>query len=149
MHAAGTAGILIPVQIAPAKLETAIRGLQALGNIDGIVITVPHKMTMMRLVDEVLPTGQRIGAINAVRREADGSWVGDNFDGKGFVAGLRKNGHEPRGKRALLVGAGGAGSPGGFGPREGRGPPPPRFDAPHAQNPPPGGGTPQGVPGGQ
>src|SRR5258706_7334625 len=112
MHAAGTAGILIPVQIAPAKLETAIRGLQALGNIDGIVITVPHKMTMMRLVDEVLPTGQRIGAINAVRREADGSWVGDNFDGKGFVAGLRKNGHEPRGKRALLVGAGGAGHAG-------------------------------------
>jgi shikimate dehydrogenase len=114
MHAAGTAGILIPMQIAPAKLETAIRGLQALGNIDGIVITVPHKMTMMRLVDEVLPTGRRIGAINAVRREADGRWVGDNFDGKGFVAGLRKHGHEPRGKRALLVGAGGAGSAVGF-----------------------------------
>src|SRR5689334_7407162 len=71
MHEAGKAGILIPMQIAPAHLETAICGLKALGNLDGIVITVPHKMTMMRLVDEVLPTGKRVGAINVARREPD------------------------------------------------------------------------------
>ncbi len=110
MAAVGKAGILLPVQIAPAKLVEAVRGLMAIGNLDGIVITVPHKMRMMELVDDVLPTGRRVGAINAVRRDPDGRWVGDNFDGKGFVAGLRKHGHEPKGKRALLVGAGGAGS---------------------------------------
>jgi shikimate dehydrogenase len=114
MVRAGKAGILVPMQIAPANLETAVRGLQAIGNFDGIVITVPHKMRMLGLVDAVLPTGRRVGAINAVRREPDGRWVGDMFDGKGFVAGLRKNGHEPKGKRALLVGAGGAGSAVGY-----------------------------------
>ena len=114
MQRAGKAGILLPMQIAPENLETAIRGLKAIGNLDGIVITVPHKMRMLALVDEVLPTGRRVGAINAVRRAPDGRWVGDMFDGKGFVAGLRKNGHEPKGKRALLVGAGGAGSAVGY-----------------------------------
>src|SRR5215831_11092048 len=92
MAAAGKAGILIPVQIAPAKLAEAIRGLKALGNLDGIVITVPHKVRMMELADEVLATGRRVGAINAMRRDPDGRWVGDNFDGKGFVAGLRNSG---------------------------------------------------------
>ena len=114
MAAAGTAAILVPAQVAPDKLAAAVRGLQAIGNLDGIIITVPHKMRMLELVDEVLPTGQRVGAINAARREPDGRWVGDNFDGKGMVAGLRKHGHEPQGKRALLVGAGGAGSAVGF-----------------------------------
>ena len=114
MAAAGKAGILVPTQIAPEKLETAVRGLQAVGNLDGIIITVPHKVRMLELVDEVLPTGRRVGAINVARRDPDGRWVGDNFDGKGMVAGLRKHGHEPNGKRALLVGAGGAGSAVGF-----------------------------------
>jgi shikimate dehydrogenase len=114
MSRAGTAAILVPMQIAPTNLETAIRGIKAIGNFDGIVITVPHKMRMLALVDEVLPTGMRVGAINAVRRQPDGRWVGDMFDGKGFVAGLRKHGHEPKGKRALLVGAGGAGSAVGY-----------------------------------
>src|SRR5262249_15619946 len=104
MAAAGKAGILVPVQIAPEKLAATVRGLQAIGNLDGIIITVPHKMRMMALVDEVLPTGRRVGAINVSRRDPDGRWVGDNFDGEGFVAGLRKHGHEPTGKRTLLVG---------------------------------------------
>ena len=110
MQRAGKAGILLPMQVAPENLETAIRGLRAIGNLDGIVITVPHKMRMLALVDEVLPTGRRVGAINAVRRAPGGRWVGDMFDGKGFVAGLRAQGHEPKGKAVLLVGAGGAGS---------------------------------------
>ena len=115
MQRAGKAGILVPMQITPADLETAIRGIKTIGNFDGIIITVPHKVRMLALVDDVLPTGCRVGAINAVRRERDGRWVGDMFDGKGMVAGLRKNGHEPKGKRALLVGAGGAGSAVGYG----------------------------------
>jgi shikimate dehydrogenase len=103
------------VQLAPARLAEGVRGLKAIGNLDGIIITVPHKMHMLELVDEVLVTGRRVGAINAARRDPDGRWIGDNFDGKGFVAGLRRHGHDPKGKRTLLVGAGGAGSAVGFG----------------------------------
>jgi len=115
MAAAGGAGILVPVRLAPERLAEGVRGLQAIGNLDGIIVTVPHKMRMLDLVDEVLVTGRRVGAINAARRDPDGRWVGDNFDGKGFVAGLRRHGHDPEGKRTLLVGAGGAGSAVGFG----------------------------------
>ena len=115
MAAAGKVGILVPVQLAPAQLAEGVRGLQAIGNLDGIIVTVPHKVRMLDLVDDVLVTGRRVGAINAVRRDPGGRWVGDNFDGKGFVAGLRRHGHDPRGKRTLLVGAGGAGSAVGFG----------------------------------
>lgn len=112
--AAGRGAVLIPLQVPPPRLVEVFAGLRAVGNLDGLIITVPHKMRMRELVDEVLPTGQRVGAINVARREPDGRWVGDMFDGRGFVTGLRAHGCEPRGKQALLVGAGGAGSAVGF-----------------------------------
>jgi shikimate dehydrogenase len=106
----GIDAVLVPVQIAPADLAIAVAGLKRLLNLDGIIVTVPHKMRMLEFADEVMPTGARVGAINALRRGAGGRWIGDMFDGKGFVAGLRDQGHEPKGKAVLLVGAGGAGS---------------------------------------
>jgi shikimate dehydrogenase len=109
-RAAGRNAVLVPVDVAPKSLDSAIAGLKAIANLDGIVVTVPHKARMCELVDEVLPTGRMVGAINAARRERDGSWVGDMFDGRGSVQGLRTAGIEPRGRKALLVGAGGAGS---------------------------------------
>lgn len=109
-RAAGKNAVLVPLQVSPEALETAVAGLFACGNFDGIIATVPHKAAMTRLVDEVRPTGALVGAINAARREADGRWVGDMFDGRGCVRGLRAQGLEPAGRRVLLVGAGGAGS---------------------------------------
>lgn len=106
----GIDAALVPVRIAPADLAVAVGGLKRLLNLDGIIVTVPHKMRMLEFADEVLPTGKRVGAINALRRDPHGRWIGDMFDGKGFVAGLRARGHEPAGKTVLLVGAGGAGS---------------------------------------
>src|SRR5579871_2023899 len=91
LAAAGKDKILVPVQVPPETLVEVVRGLQAITNLDGIIITVPHKVRMMALVDEVLATGKRVGAINLARRDPDGRWVGDNFDGRGFVAGLRAN----------------------------------------------------------
>jgi shikimate dehydrogenase len=109
-RAAGMNAIMIAFDIPPAGLESAVAGLKTVANIDGVIATVPHKARMVGLVDEVLPTGRMVGAINAIRRERDGRWVGDMFDGRGAVQGLRAQGIDPAGRRILLVGAGGAGS---------------------------------------
>ena len=66
--------------------------------------------TLLPLADRVLPTGQRVGAVNALRREPDGTWTGDMFDGRGLMRGLRAEGIEPKGRRVMQIGAGGAGS---------------------------------------
>jgi shikimate dehydrogenase len=108
-RAAGRNAVMVPIDVAPEQLEATIAGLKTVANLDGIVVTVPHKARMAELVDDVLPTGRMVGAINAARRERDGRWTGDMFDGRGSVHGLRAAGIEPRGRRILLVGAGGAG----------------------------------------
>lgn len=87
-----------------------MRGFRAFANFDGIIVTVPHKVAVAGLVDRVGDAGKRIGAVNAIRREPDGTLLGDNFDGKGCVIGLQREGHSVSGKRTLIVGAGGAGA---------------------------------------
>jgi shikimate dehydrogenase len=72
---------------------------------------MPHKVTTMRLVHELSPTAVVAGAANAVLLREDGTLFGDQFDGEGFVRGVRRKGFEPQGKRALVVGNGGVGSP--------------------------------------
>ena len=76
----------------------------------GLSLTMPHKVTTSRLVDEVTPTVQIAGAVNAVLLRSDGTLLGDQFDGAGFVRGAERNGFQLAGKRALVVGNGGAGS---------------------------------------
>lgn len=62
------------------------------------------------MADEVSPTAALSNGANAMRRAPDGRWQADDFDGEGFVRGLRAAGHEPAGRHVWLVGAGGAGS---------------------------------------
>jgi shikimate dehydrogenase len=69
---------------------------------------MPNKSALVPLLDEVTPEARQVGACNVVRREPDGRLVGTMFDGEGFVAGLRAAGHEVRGQRVFLAGAGGA-----------------------------------------
>lgn len=109
-RAAGINAILLPVHLKPDTFDDAMRGLKSVANLDGIVITVPYKSRVLPFVDRLHPTGERVGAINAMRREKDGRWSGDMFDGKGCVAGMRKTGVDPRGLNVVLLGAGGAGS---------------------------------------
>jgi shikimate dehydrogenase len=106
----GTDAACVPLHVTAAGLVTAIGGLRALQNLDGFVVTAPHKHTMVALCDEVIGEGRLVGAVNAVRHEGGGRLVGDLFDGQGFVAGLRAAGHAPQGKRAFVAGAGGAAS---------------------------------------
>lgn len=70
-------------------------------------MTIPHKMTLASLCDELSPVAKITGAVNAVRIQ-DGRLLGDNFDGAGFVSGLKQNNHQLEGKRILMIGAGGA-----------------------------------------
>ena len=100
--------VLIPVHVAPDGLEAVLAAFRSMKNLGGFVTTVPHKTAVAALCDDLCDAGRAIGSVNAVRREADGRLIGNMFDGTGFVAGLRKQGHDPAGLRVLLVGAGGA-----------------------------------------
>lgn len=102
--------IVVPAHVKPADIDAFFALTQRMPNVDGIIVTVPHKFDAARLCEHVTPRARSIGAANVVRRAADGSWEADMCDGEGYVAGLRKAGCDPKGRRALLVGAGGAGS---------------------------------------
>lgn len=101
-------GAYLPLPVAPGRVEAALRGLVALG-FSGCNVTIPHKQEAMRLVDRVDPAGRRMGAINLVVVEADGSLSGYNKDGYGFIENLRdaelgwRGGAGP----AVVLGAGG------------------------------------------
>ena len=105
-----TNAVLIPLQVAPEGLKATLDAFRSIKNLGGFVTTVPHKTAVAELCDDLGAEGRTIGSVNAVRREADGRLIGNMFDGIGFVAGLRSQGHDPAGRRTLLVGAGGAAS---------------------------------------
>lgn len=109
-RAAGIDALVVPIQAARPDFAVVMRGLNAIGNFDGLIVTLPHKVPAMAFVDHLFPTAQRVGAINAMRRNADGSWTGDMFDGKGLVRALREHDVDPAGAGVMLLGAGGTGS---------------------------------------
>ena len=86
-----------------------LRAVFTLTNIRGALITMPHKVATVALLDRVTPTVNVAGACNAVRRAPDGALEGDLFDGEGFVRGVSRKGLQLAGARALVVGAGGVG----------------------------------------
>ena len=104
----GTDGVLVPMHVPPAGLADLVQAIRSMKNFGGMVVTVPHKTSMVELCDVVTPEARAVGAVNIVRREPDGTLAGDILDGKGFVEGLRQNGFKPEGLTVLLCGAGGA-----------------------------------------
>ena len=106
----GVDAVMIPAHVLPDRFDATIAGLMALGNLDGLVVTVPYKARMVPFATRIGPTAALIGAVNALRREADGSWTGDMFDGAGFVHAMQRKGATLAGRRVALFGAGGAGS---------------------------------------
>ncbi|RSN72162.1 shikimate dehydrogenase family protein [Actinomadura sp. WAC 06369] len=106
----GVDAVLVPVHARPEHLGEVVGGLRRAGNVDGIFVTVPHKAAAAALADRRSRTVEITGSANALRREPDGAWYAENFDGLGFVAGLTGAGHDPAGARVALAGAGGAGS---------------------------------------
>jgi shikimate dehydrogenase len=106
--AIGHDGVLVPVQATPDALATVVAGLRAMSNLRGIVVTVPHKEAVVPLLDGLTPEARQVGAVNAIRRDPDGRLTGGQFDGEGFVAGLRAAGHGVADRSVFLAGAGGA-----------------------------------------
>ena len=107
---AGIDAVVMPMGCRAEHYPAFLRAVFTLTNVRGALITMPHKVTTVGLLDEASPTVRIAGACNAVRRSDDGHLVGDMFDGEGFVRGARRKGCEPEGKRVLVVGAGGVGS---------------------------------------
>ncbi|SAK57950.1 shikimate 5-dehydrogenase [Caballeronia calidae] len=110
LRAAGRDAIVIPAHVAPDDLGAFFAGIARLQNCDGVIITVPHKFSATGYCASLTDEGAFLGAVNMLKRNADGTWHGGASDGIGMVAALRDAGCEPEGKRALLIGAGGAGS---------------------------------------
>lgn len=108
--ARGHDAIMIPLQVTPADIEDFFRLAKKLPNLDGIVITVPHKPVAFRHCETTTDRAQVLEVCNVMRREKDGRWHGDMTDGGGFTSALHRSGFDPKGRRALQVGAGGAGS---------------------------------------
>ena len=107
---AGIDAVVVPMGCEAGDFPVFLRSVFKLTNIRGALITMPHKITTVGLLDEATTTVQIAGACNAVRRDADGRLQGDLFDGEGFVRGVRRKAGRIAGARALVVGCGGVGS---------------------------------------
>lgn len=101
--------IVVPMGCQAPDYPSFLRSVFKLSNLRGALITMPHKVTTVGLLDEVLPTAAIAGACNAVRRLNDGRLQGEMFDGEGFVRGVLRKGLVLKGASALVVGSGGVG----------------------------------------
>ena len=101
--------VVVPMGCKPEDFSVFLKSVFQLSNIRGALITMPHKVTTVGLLDEVSATVKVAGACNAVKRTEDGRLVGDMFDGAGFVRGVQRKGFDLTGKRVLVVGSGGVG----------------------------------------
>lgn len=88
----------------PEQLEDFLKN----GPWDGINVTIPYKKAVLPYCDELSEKARRIGSVNTLVRRPDGSLYGDNTDAYGFESMIRKNGIDVRGKKALVLGSGGA-----------------------------------------
>lgn len=95
------------LRVPPAALAEAI-GRVRRGLLAGVSVTIPHKEAVLPLLDDVHPAARRIGAVNAVVRDAAGRVRGHNTDAPGFRLALEQQGRTAGGARVLLLGAGGA-----------------------------------------
>lgn len=106
----GVDAVLVPAQVAPADLEAFVHHVLKARNIDGLWVTIPHKAALFGLLDRCDRRATLAQAVNAVRRNADGSIEGALFDGEGFCRGLADAGVALQGRRVLVFGTGGAGA---------------------------------------
>lgn len=109
LQARGINAVLVPMHVQGDDVAALLNALQAVRNVTGIVVTVPHKQRVAGLPVELLSAAREAQAVNVIRRSADG-WQGDLLDGAGFLAGLVRNGFDVKGRSVGLVGAGGAGN---------------------------------------
>ena len=107
---AGIDAVVIPMGVKVDDYAAFLRPLFTMTNLRGALVTMPHKVSTVAMLDEVTRTARIAGACNAILKRPDGSLLGDMFDGAGFVRGVARKGKVLAGARALVVGAGGVGS---------------------------------------
>src|SRR5262249_53510312 len=108
--ARGVDAVCVPMQVATVDIDAFLTAAKRVQNIDGIIVTVPHKLAATRHCDLLSERSRALAAVNAMRPGLDGRWSGDMPDGVALVAALRAAGCAPSGRNALVVGVGGAGS---------------------------------------
>lgn len=105
----GVDAVYLAFDVAPTDLERVALALPRMGAI-GYNVTMPHKASILPLLDDLSDAARLMGAVNTVKVEADGRTTGHNTDGAGFWRGMSERGFDVRGKRVVILGAGGAGS---------------------------------------
>ena len=106
-QALGLAFRYLTLEVPPERLPDAVRGMRAM-NFAGANCTIPHKLAIIPLLDEITPSAAKIGAVNTIVRQPDGRYLGENTDGKGFIRSVVEAGLALPGVRAVVFGAGGA-----------------------------------------
>lgn len=107
---AGVDAVMVPIAVRPEDFATVIAGLRA-ARCAGASVTIPHKLAAAALCDELSPAAKAIGAVNCLQFGDDddpAKLVGHNTDEAGFLDGLVAAGYDPKGRRAVILGAGGA-----------------------------------------
>jgi shikimate dehydrogenase len=102
--------VVVPMGVKAEDFNQSFKAIFRLSNIHGALITMPHKVSVVDLLDEVSIAVKIAGACNAVVKRSDGSLYGDMFDGEGFMRGILRKGRTIAGARVMVVGAGGVGS---------------------------------------
>ncbi len=106
----GVNAVCVPLHVQSAGLPALFEAARAVRNVQGLIITIPHKPAALQLIDEPTHRACQVGAVNVVCLSPDGRLRGDILDGEGLVSGLRAAGQAIAGRRALIVGCGGVGS---------------------------------------
>ncbi|MFC1914184.1 shikimate dehydrogenase [Chloroflexota bacterium] len=98
--------VFVPFHVKKEELGKAIKGMRAL-HVRGMNVTIPHKVAVIPLLDKIDPAAEKIGAVNTIVND-NGVLTGYNTDASGFLQALQEQGVEPKGKNAVILGAGGA-----------------------------------------
>lgn len=106
----GIDAVVVPMGIKAEDYSEVMPAVFRFTNLRGALVTMPHKVTTVALLDEVTTTVKVAGSCNAILKRTDGKLVGDMFDGAGFTRGLARKGFRVAGAKCLVVGAGGVGS---------------------------------------
>jgi shikimate dehydrogenase len=99
--------IIFPVDIPPSHIAGFLDALRSWNNCCGCSVTVPHKQAAYSAMDALTERARFCGAVNIIRRDADGALTGDATDGLALVLAIRKHGLEIANSKVLLAGAGG------------------------------------------
>jgi shikimate dehydrogenase len=102
--------VVVPAHVKSKDYAAFVKAMKAISNVGGLIATVPHKQATLPLCDHPTERATFAGSVNVMHKRDDGAWQGDNTDGQGYMNGVADCGFDIKGKRALLVGVGGAGA---------------------------------------